>query len=91
MLRSVKNGLAPSSAQRWLFPPSRVHEYRRQLTALATAASVLSLSTISFAVAANAVEANVRDGTFSALRDYVQLIDTGRKPAANADQNSNSF
>lgn len=91
MLRSVKNGPAPSSAQRWLFPPSRVHEYRRQLTALATAASVLSLSTISFAVAANAVEANVRDGTFSALRDYVQLIDTGRKPAANADQNSNSF
>ncbi len=37
----------------------------------------------------NAVEANVRDDTFSALRNYVQLIGTGRKPPANADQNSN--
>jgi DmsE family decaheme c-type cytochrome len=46
---------------------------------------------ISFAVTAKAVEANVRDDTVSALRNYVQLIDTGRKPAANADQNSNSF
>ncbi|MGZ5528786.1 MAG: DmsE family decaheme c-type cytochrome, partial [Limisphaerales bacterium] len=38
-----------------------------------------------------AVEANVRDDTVSALRNYVQLIDTGRKPAASANQNSNSF
>jgi DmsE family decaheme c-type cytochrome len=90
MLRSVKNGLAPSSAQRWLFPPSRLHEYRRQFTALATAASVLSLSIFSFAVTAKAVEAGVRDNT-SALRDYVQLIDAGRKLAADADQKSNSF
>src|SRR6266498_2581474 len=37
----------------------------------------------------NAVEANVRDDTFSPLRNYVQLIGTGRKPPANADQNSN--
>ena len=92
MFRSVTNGRALSYAQRGLFLTSRVgFECRRQLTALATAASVLWLVMISFAVTAKAVEANVRDDTFSALRDYVQLIDTGRKPAANADQNSNSF
>ena len=92
MFRSVTNGRALSYAQRGLFPTSRVgFECRRQLTALATAASVLWLVMISFTVTAKAVEANVRDDTFSALRDYVQLIDTGRKPAANSDQNSNSF
>ena len=92
MFRSVTNGRALSCAQGGLFPTSRVgFECRRQLTALATAASVLWLVMISFAVTAKAVEANVRDDTFSALRDYVQLIDTGRKPAANSDQNSNSF
>ena len=92
MFHSVTNERALSYGRGGYFPTSLIgFECRRPLTALATAASVLWLVMISFAVTANAVEANVRDDTFSALRDYVQLIDTGRKPAANADQNSNSF
>jgi DmsE family decaheme c-type cytochrome len=85
MFRSVANGRAHG-----LLIRSRV-EYHRQLTALVTAASVLWLVMISFAATANAVEANVQGDTFSALRDYVQLIDTRRKPAPNAGQNSNSL
>jgi DmsE family decaheme c-type cytochrome len=92
MFRSVTNERALSCAQGRLFPTSRVgFESRRQLTALATAASVLWFVIVPFAATANAVEANVRDDTFSALRDYVQLIDTGHKPPANADQSSSSF
>jgi DmsE family decaheme c-type cytochrome len=46
--------------------------------------SILLLSTISFAVTANAVESNGRDDSFSALRDYVQLIATVPKLGANS-------
>src|SRR6516165_3223145 len=63
---------------------------RRPLTP-ATVAFVLWHMVMSFAATANAVEANVRDDTLLALRNYVQLIDTRRKPPANVDQNSNSF
>ena len=92
MFRSVMYERALFCAQGRLFLRNCVRfECRRQLTALCTAASVLWLVMISFAVTAKAVEANVRDDTVSALRNYVQLIDTGRKPAANADQNSNSL
>jgi DmsE family decaheme c-type cytochrome len=91
MFRSIVNERALSYAHGWLLRSRVGFEWHRQLKALATAASVFWLVMISFAVTARAVEANVRDDTFSALRDYVQLIDTGRKPAANADQNSNSF
>ena len=48
---------------------------RRRLATLAAVASVL---TFSFAVA-NAAEPNSHNDNFSALRDYVQLIDAGRK------------
>lgn len=86
MFYSVAKERALFCAQGWLY---RVRG--RQLTALATAASLLWFVVISFAATANAVEANVRDDSFSALRDYVQLIDTGRKPPANADQNPKSL
>jgi DmsE family decaheme c-type cytochrome len=86
MFYSVTKERALFCAQGWLF---RVRS--RQLTALATAASVFWFVVISFAATANGVEANVRDVSFSALRDYAQLIDTARKPPANADQNSSSF
>jgi DmsE family decaheme c-type cytochrome len=92
MFRSVANDRSLWRMQGRCFATRLIgFECRRRLTALATAASILWLVMISFALTAKAVEANVRDDTFSALRDYVQLIDTGRKPAANADQNSNSF
>ena len=58
------------------------------MTKFAAASAVLWLATTSFAVTANAAEANVRDDTFSALRDYVQVIDTGRKSIADAGQSS---
>jgi DmsE family decaheme c-type cytochrome len=92
MFRTATNEHALICAHGWRFIKNRVRfECRRQLTALATAASVLWLVLIPFAATANAVEANVRDDSFSALRDYVQLIDTGRKSATNSDQNVNSF
>jgi DmsE family decaheme c-type cytochrome len=92
MFRSVANERVLCRMQGRYFATRLIgFECRRPLTTIATAASILWLVTISFAVTAKAVEANVRDDTFSALRNYVQLIDTGRKPAANADQNSNSF
>jgi DmsE family decaheme c-type cytochrome len=92
MFRSVANDRSLWRMQGRYFATRLIgFECRRPLTALATAASILWLVMISFALTAKAVEANVRDDTFSALRDYVQLINTGRKPAANADQNSNSF
>jgi len=43
---------------------------------------------IFFAATAKAVEATGRDDSLSALRDYVQLIDSGVKPARSPDQNS---
>ena len=80
---------ALSSAREGLFLDRRVRiECLRRLTKFAAASAVLWLATTSFAVTANAAEANVRDDTFSALRDYVQVIDTGRKSIADAGQSS---
>ena len=89
MFRSVDRR-ALSSARGGLFLDRRVRiECLRQLTKFAAASAVLWLATTSFAVTANAAEANVRDDAFSALREYVQLIDTGRKSIADAGQSSN--
>ena len=80
---------ALSSAREGLFLDRRVRiECLRRLTKFAAASAVLWLATTSFAVTANAAEANVRDDTFSALRDYVQVIDTGRKSIADAGPSS---
>jgi DmsE family decaheme c-type cytochrome len=62
--------------------------FRHLMTELVAAVSVLVLSTTSFAVTANAVEANVGNDSFSALRDYVQLIESGRKLTGNSSQTS---
>ena len=87
MFHSVAIERALSSAHRWLFVSGRARfECRRQLTAFAATTSALWLVTASFAVTANAVEANVQGDAVSALRQYVQLIDTGR---ADAGQTSN--
>src|SRR5512139_2783257 len=81
MFRSVTN----ERAQGWFFLRRRVgFECCRHLTAFATAVSVLCLLMISFALTANAVEANGPDDTFSALRQYVLLIDTGPTLAGNS-------
>jgi DmsE family decaheme c-type cytochrome len=80
---------ALSSAREGLFLDRRVRiECLRRLTKFVAASAVLWLATTSFAVTANAAEANVRDDTFSALRDYVQVIDTGRKSIADVGQSS---
>ena len=79
MFHSVAIERALSSAHRWLFVSGRARfECLRQLTKFAATASALWLAMASFAVTANAVEANVQDDAVSALRDYVQLIDTGQ-------------
>jgi DmsE family decaheme c-type cytochrome len=81
---------ALSYARQGLFVKSGIRfECLRQLTKFAVIAFVLWLGMVYFAVTAKAVEANVRNDSFSALRDYVQLIDTGHKPAAVAGRNSN--
>ena len=78
MFHSVRHGRAAQYPHKWLFETGRIFlECLR--TKFAATASILLLSTTSFAVTANAVEANVRNDSFSALRDYVQLIDTSRK------------
>ena len=76
MYHSARNGRATRYAHRWHHVTSRVFLQRLRTKFAAT----LLLATTSFAVTANAVEANVRDDLLSALRDYVQLIDTGRRP-----------
>ena len=60
-------------------------EFLRQRTKFAAIAFVLWLGMTSFAVTAKAVEANVRNDSFSALRDYVLSIDTSRK-STDSDQ-----
>jgi hypothetical protein len=88
MFHSVRHGRAAQCAHKWLLVSACVFlECLR--TKFATTASILLLSTSSFAVTANAVEANARNDSFSALRDFVQLIDAGRKPPADAGQDLN--
>jgi hypothetical protein len=65
-----------------------VIKFCRQRTKFAAITSIFLLATFSFAVTANAVEANGRNDSFSALRDYVQLIDT--VPKLNTPQDSNN-
>ncbi|MGA8970541.1 MAG: hypothetical protein WB499_15110, partial [Pseudolabrys sp.] len=86
MFRSI-NKRASSSAHGGNFIGTCVRfNCLRQLAKFAGASAFLWVAATSFAVTANAVEANVQDDAFSALRQYVQLIDTGR---ADAGQTSN--
>ena len=55
----------------------------------AAIAFALWLGMAYFAVTAKAVEANVRNDSFSALRDYVRSIDTNRK-STDSDRRSNN-
>jgi DmsE family decaheme c-type cytochrome len=78
MFRSI-NKRASSSTLGGAFLSNLVRfECVRQLTKFAAASAVLALSMTSFAVTAKAAESNVQDDAFSALRQYVQLIDAGR-------------
>jgi len=73
--------------RRGLFVRSGIgSEFLKQLTKFAAIAFVLWLGMISFAVTAKAVEANSRNDSFSALSDYVQLIDTGRSLISESGQ-----
>ena len=88
MFHSVRHGRAAQYPHKWLLVTGRIFlECLR--TKFAATASILLLSTTSFAVTANAVEANVRNDFFSALSDYVQLIETAPKLVANTPQDSN--
>ncbi|HET9582697.1 MAG TPA: hypothetical protein VFP38_01420, partial [Bradyrhizobium sp.] len=86
MFRTVTNGRALSCGygrnDRFRF------EFRHRLTELAAAISFLLLAMIFFAATANAVEATSQNDSLSALRDYVQLINNGAKPARRPDQDS---
>ena len=89
MFRTVTNGRALSWTYRRLFVNYRLRfEFRHRLTELAAAISFLLLAMIFFAATAKAVEATGRDDSLSALRDYVQLIDSGAKLARSPDQDS---
>jgi DmsE family decaheme c-type cytochrome len=59
-----------------------------QLSNLAAAFLIAWLTMTPFVATANAVEANASSDSFSALREYAQLIDTARKPSGALDQNS---
>ena len=91
MVRPVSIGRAVSRLHRWLFVSGHVARVagHRQLSILAAAFLVSWLVMTPFVATANAVEANVSNDNFSALRDYAQLIDAARKPASALDQNSN--
>ena len=89
MFRTVTNERALSCTYRAIFVNYRLRfEFRHRLTELAAAISFLLLAMIFFAATAKAVEATGRDDSLSALRDYVQLIDSGAKPARSPDQDS---
>ena len=80
MFGTVTNERLLSCGYRQVFAFDRFRfEFRHLMTELVAAVSVLVLSMISFAVTANAVEANCRMTVFQHLRDYVQLIESGRK------------
>ena len=89
MFHAVTSGRAFSWKYRGFLVDYRFRfEFRHRLTELAAAISFLLLAMIFFAATAKAVEAAGRDDSLSALRDYVQLIDSGAKPARSPDQNS---
>src|SRR6185369_983800 len=89
MFHAVTSGRAFSWKYRRFLVDYRCRfEFRHRLTELAAAISFLLLAMIFFAATAKAVEATGRDDSLSALRDYVQLIDSGVKPARSPDQNS---
>jgi DmsE family decaheme c-type cytochrome len=90
MVRPVSIDRAVSQLHQWPFVSGRVARVagHRQLSILAAAFLVSWLVMTPFVATANAVEANVSNDNFSALRDYAQLIDTERKPASALDQNS---
>ena len=89
MFCAVTNERALSWTYRAIFVNYRLRfEFRHRLTKLAAAVSFLLLAMIFFAATAKAVEATGRDDSLSALRDYVQLIDAGAKPARSPDQDS---
>jgi DmsE family decaheme c-type cytochrome len=89
MFRSI-NERAPSSTQGGLFLGTPVRfQCVRQLIKFAAATAVLALATTSFAVTSNAAETNVQGDALSALRQYVQLIDTDRKSVADPGQTLN--
>ena len=95
MFGTVTNERLLSCGYRQVFAFDRFRfEFRHLMTELVAAVSFLLLSTTSFAVTANAVEATSEMTFFSALRDYVQLIESGRKLTGNSGsqtsaQNSN--
>jgi len=60
-----------------------------QLAKVAATATTLCLVITAFACMAKAGEANTSNDTFSALRNYAQSIDTGRRSAADAGQTTN--
>ena len=89
MFPTVTSGRAFSWTYRGLLVDYRLRfEFRHRLTELAAAVSFLLLAMIFFAATAKAVEATGRDDSLSALRDYVQSIDSGAKPARSPDQDS---
>ncbi|MGA8467481.1 MAG: hypothetical protein WB721_01300, partial [Pseudolabrys sp.] len=89
MFHSVRHGRAAQYPHKWLFETGRIFLACLR-TKFAATASILLLSTTSFAVTANAVEANVRNDSFSALRDYVLAIDTSRKSTDSHQRSNNS-
>jgi DmsE family decaheme c-type cytochrome len=68
-----------------------VSSVSRRRVKLATVAGAFSLAIFLFASKSNAIEANAQNSAFSALHDYVQLIDTGRQPAGASDQDTKNF
>jgi DmsE family decaheme c-type cytochrome len=92
MVRPVSTDRAVSHLYRWLFVSGRVARItrHRQLSLLVTAFVISWLVMTSFVATANAVEANVSNDNFSALREFAQSIGTERKPAGALAQNSSN-
>ena len=89
MSGTVTNGPLLSCGYRQVFAFDRFRfEFRHLMTELAAVVTFLLLAMIFFAATTNAVEAAGRDDSLSALRDYVQLIETGAKSARSTDQDS---
>ncbi|MGB7658514.1 MAG: hypothetical protein WBL96_09280, partial [Pseudolabrys sp.] len=89
MSGTVTNEPLLSCGYRQVFAFDRFRfEFRHLMTELAAVVTFLLLAMIFFAATTNAVEAAGRDDSLSALRDYVQLIETGAKSARSTDQDS---
>jgi len=92
MVRPVSSDRAISQLHRWLVISGRVAcvmAYRR-LSILAAVLLVSSFVVTPFVAKAIATEANVSNDSFSALREYAQLIDTARKPSGAIGQISDN-